>query len=56
MNGKEDGFVVALVSTKPWKEYLSNVTKAWRVDSKTAMFIAIPVKGIDCFNEEFGNE
>lgn len=56
VNSKKDGFVVALVNVKPWKAYFANVIKAWRVDPKINTFITVPVKGIDCLNEEFENE
>jgi len=56
VNAKTDGFLVALVNPKPWKAYFTNLIKAWRLDQKKNMFIAIPVKGIDCFNDEFENE
>ena len=56
VNGKTDGFVVALVGTKPWKAHFTNVIKAWRVDQIKNTFVDVPTKGIDCLNEEFENE
>ena len=55
MNLKDDGYIIALVKPLPWKPYFTNVIKAWRVDVKTNKFIGIPVKGIDCINDEFDN-
>ena len=55
VNVKKDGFAVALVNAKPWQAYFNNVIKAWSVDQNKNTFIAIPVKGIDCLNEEFEN-
>ncbi|MEP6676921.1 MAG: hypothetical protein ABJA78_17295 [Ferruginibacter sp.] len=35
-------------------EYLKNVLKAWRFNRDKIRFETIPVKGIDCLNEGFG--
>lgn len=53
---KTDGFIVALVREQPSSAYFTNIIKAWKVDQKTNTFIAIPIKGIDCFNDEFENQ
>lgn len=53
---KTDGFIVALVREQSSNAYFTNIIKAWRVDQITNTFIATPVKGIDCFNDEFENE
>jgi hypothetical protein len=55
VDAKTDGFIVAFVREQN-KAYFTNVIKAWKVDQKTNTFIAIPVKGIDCFNDEFENQ
>lgn len=52
---KNDGYIVAIVNTRPRKEYFNDVTKAWRVNLKTNKFDNISVKGIDCLNSEFDN-
>ncbi len=43
--------IVALVKSSPNKDYLTEVKQAWRFDRDKIRFLAIPVKGIDCFNE-----
>ena len=55
VEAKTDGFIVALVKVQN-KAYFTNVIKAWKVDQIANTFIAIPVKGIDCFNDEFENQ
>jgi hypothetical protein len=53
---KTDGFIVALVREQPSNAYFTNIIKAWKVDQKKNTFIPIPIKGIDCFNDEFENQ
>ena len=55
LNSKTDGFIIALVKDQN-KAYFTNVIKAWKVDQNTNRFIEIPIKGIDCFNDEFENQ
>jgi uncharacterized Zn ribbon protein len=55
VDAKTDGFIVALLKEQN-KAYFTNVIKAWKVDQIANTFIAIPVKGIDCFNDEFENQ
>lgn len=55
VEAKTDGFIVALLEEQN-KAYFTNVIKAWKVDQIANTFIAIPVKGIDCFNDEFENQ
>ena len=43
--------IVALVKQSPDKDYLTEVKQAWRFDRDKIRFLAIPVKGVDCFNE-----
>ena len=56
VNLKTDGFIVALVNQNPQKKYFTKIIKAWRLNQKTNSFSPIPIKGIDCLNEEFENE
>ena len=55
VDAKTDGFIVALVKEQH-KAFFTNVSKAWKVYQKINTFISIPVKGIDCFNDEFENQ
>jgi hypothetical protein len=55
IDSKTDGFIIALVKEQN-KAYFTNLIKAWKIDQKTNTFIAIPIKGIDCFNDEFENQ
>ena len=55
-NMKEDNFIVAVLNPTLSKNYFTNISKAWRLDSNNNNFLSISVKGIDCLNEEFENE
>ncbi len=55
VNSKTDGYIVVLANAKPWKEYFTDVIKAWKIDQKTNIFFSIPAKGIECLNIEFGH-
>jgi hypothetical protein len=55
INTKKNGKIVALV-TNTNTQYFKKVVKAWRADEETHKFISIPIKGIDCWNEEYGND
>lgn len=51
VNKKENRYIVALV--KPTRgPYLKNISKAWEIDVNTNSFVSIPIKGIDCINDE----
>lgn len=55
INTKENGKIVALVKDTD-TPYFKTVIRAWRADEKAHKFISIPIKGVDCWNEEYGND
>lgn len=53
---KTEVFIVALVKEQPSNAYFTSIIKAWKVDQEKNTFIMIPIKGIDCLNDEFENQ
>ena len=52
MNKKEDTNIIALAKqSKKEDDYLTEIKQAWRFDRNKKLLEAIPVKGVDCFNE-----
>jgi hypothetical protein len=55
LDQKKNDFIIALLIPNLSEQYYTKIRKAWRFDSNKNNFISIPVKGIDCLNEEFHN-
>ena len=53
---KKDNYIIAVLDPQNSKLYFTNIRKAWRLDPVKKTFNPIPIKGIDCLNEEFYNE
>ena len=51
---KENGYIIAIVETTQ-TAYFKKVKKAWIFKKASQTFSEIPIKGIDCINDEFDN-
>lgn len=51
---KDNGYIIAIVETTP-TAYFKKVKKAWIFSKESKLFSEIPIKGIDCINDEFDN-